>query len=52
MEELAGRISESGHNGDAYMNLPIKIKKVKENKQQLSLMPNAMKVLEKGISKR
>lgn len=34
------------------MNLPIKIKKVKENKQQLSLMPNAMKVLEKRYLKK
>ncbi len=52
MEELAGRISESGHIGGAYMNLPVKIKKVKEHKQQMSLMPNAMKVLEKRYLKK
>ncbi|MBF8251006.1 MAG: hypothetical protein HW382_634, partial [Deltaproteobacteria bacterium] len=34
------------------MNLPVKIKKVKEHKQQLSLMPNAMKVLEKRYLKK
>ena len=34
------------------MNLPVKTKKVKEHKQQLSLMPNAMKVLEKRYLKK
>jgi len=52
VEELAGRISKSGHIGGAYMNLPVKTKKVKEHKQQLSLMPNAMKVLEKRYLKK
>jgi ribonucleoside-diphosphate reductase alpha chain len=52
VEELAGRISESGHIGGAYMNLPVKTKKVKEHKQQLTLMPNAMKVLEKRYLKK
>lgn len=52
MEELAGQTSKNGHIGGAYMNLPVKIKKVKEHKQQLGLMPNAMKVLEKRYLKK
>lgn len=53
MEEVVGRMSESGYTGGASMgHLPFKIRKVKGQKQQLSLMPNAMKVLEKRYLKR